>query len=309
MSDGSLDWLNYQHLFYFWHVAREGSIARACDKLHLTQPTISIQIQKLERALEAKLFTRTGRRLVLTETGQMVYRYAEEIFALGRELTDAVKDRRADRPLRLTVGVPDVLPKLAVYGLLRPALEMNEEVRLVVHEGKLDQLLADLALHHLDVVLADAPCTAATRIRAFNHLLGDCGVTVFGTKDLARQYAPDFPASLEGAPMLLPTENTSMRRSLEQWFYEQKIHPRITHEVEGQRAAEGVRAGGTRDLLCADSRGGGSSKPIRRAGGRTARRGPGAILRHLGRTAFETPGRARHLTRRAPGTLRPVALN
>jgi LysR family transcriptional regulator, transcriptional activator of nhaA len=232
MVDGSPDWLNYQHLFYFWHVSREGSIARACEKLHLAQPTISIQIQKLERALGAKLFTRTGRRLVLTETGQMVYRYAEEIFALGRELTDVVKGRRADRPLRLIVGVPDVLPKLAVYRLLRPALEMDEEVRLVVHEGKLDQLLAELAIHHLDVVLADAPCTAATHIRAFNHLLGDCGVTVFGTKDLARRYAPDFPASLDGAPMLLPTENTSMRRSLEQWFYEQKIHPRITHEVE-----------------------------------------------------------------------------
>jgi LysR family transcriptional activator of nhaA len=227
-----MDWLNYHHLLYFWMVAREGSITKACAQLHLAQPTISSQLRKLERSLGEKLFEREGRNLVLTETGRTVYRYADEIFALGQELRDAVAGRPRGRPLRLVVGVPDVLPKLIVYRLLKPALEMEEATQLATYEGKLDDLLADLALHRLDIVLSDAPTGPTTAVRAFNHPLGECGIGFFGTAAVARQYASGFPSSLDQAPMLLPTENTVLRRSLEQWFSETGVRPRVVAELE-----------------------------------------------------------------------------
>lgn len=227
-----MDWLNYHHLLYFWAVATEGGISRAAEKLHLAQPTLSSQIKKLETSIGVKLFDRSGRTLVLTDTGQMVFRYADEIFSLGRELTDALKGRPSANRLKLTVGVPDVLPKLIVYELLKPALEMEEGVRLECYEGKLQDLLADLALHRLDIVLADSPLTPDFNVRAFNHLLGECGVTVYGAKKLAAKYQKGFPKSLDGAPMLLPTQNTTLRRYLEQWFDENDLSPDIMHEFE-----------------------------------------------------------------------------
>lgn len=227
-----MDWLNYHHLLYFWTVAKEGGISRAADRLHLAQPTLSSQIKKLENSVGAKLFERTGRSMVLTDTGQVVYRYAEEIFTLGRELTDTLKGRLAEKRLKLTVGVPDVLPKLVVYELLKPAIEMEEVVQLECYEGKLQNMLADLALHRLDIVLADSPLTPDSHVRAFNHLLGECGVTVYGSANLARKFKKQFPKSLHGAPMLLPTQNTALRRYLEQWFDEQDIQPEITHQFE-----------------------------------------------------------------------------
>jgi len=232
MKGVAVDWLNYHHLLYFWLVAREGSITRACKQLHLAQPTISSQLRKLEKSLGQKLFHRVGRNLVLTESGQMVYRYADEIFSLGQELVDAVHGRSTGRPLRLVVGVPDVLPKLVVYRLLKPALELDEPIQLVTFEGKLEQLLADLALHRLDIVLSDAPAGPTSHIRAFNHLLGECGVSFFGTDKLAARYRKGFPASLNKAPLLLPTENTSLRRTLEQWFSGQGIRPKVVAEFE-----------------------------------------------------------------------------
>lgn len=242
-----MEWLNYHHLLYFWMVAREGSITKACEHLHLAQPTVSSQLRKLERSLGEKLFERAGRNLVLTETGRTVYRYADEIFALGRELREAVAGHAGSRPLRLVVGVPDVLPKLVVYRLLKPALELEDATQLVTYEGKLDELLADLALHRLDVVLSDAPAGPATAIRAFNHLLGECGIGFFGTAALARKCAADFPASLDQMPMLLPTENTTLRRSLDQWFSEAGVRPHVVAEFEDSallkvfgQAGEGV---------------------------------------------------------------------
>lgn len=227
-----MDWLNYHHLLYFWTVAKEGGISRAAERLHLAQPTLSSQIKKLETSMGTKLFERTGRTLVLTDTGQVVYRYADEIFTLGRELADAVKGRSTDKRLRLTVGVPDVLPKLVVYELLKPALDIEDDVHLECYEGKLQDLLGDLALHRLDIVLADSPLTPDSHVRAFNHLLGECGVTVFGSAKLAKQYKPKFPQSLDGAPMLLPTQNTTLRRYLEQWFDDREILPTVAHEFE-----------------------------------------------------------------------------
>ncbi len=228
-----MDWLNYHHLLYFWTAAKEGSVSRAAEILHLAQPTLSGQIKKLEKSIGHRLFERTGRTLSLTETGQMVYRYADEIFGLGRELVDVLHHRTDESKSRLLVGVQGAVPKLVVYELLRPALdEPEDDYQIVCSEGKLHDLLGELALHRLDVVIADRPLSADTHVRAFNHLLGQCGVTVYGTAKMARKFRNDFPRSLDGAPMLMPTQNTSLRRLLEQWFEEQDIHPMITHEFE-----------------------------------------------------------------------------
>ncbi|MDZ4782483.1 MAG: transcriptional activator NhaR [Planctomycetia bacterium] len=231
-----MSWLNYHHLLYFWTVAREGSIARACMCLHLTQPTISGQLRSLERALGAKLFDRVGRNLVLTPTGRMVYRYADDIFRLGRELQDTVKGRPAGQPLRLVIGVVDTLPKMLVYRLIEPALRLPEQLQVVCHEGTLEELLAQLAVNALDMVLADAPCSPFIKIRAFNHLLGECSVSFLGTSQLVAAHRHGFPRSLDGAPVLLPTENSALRRSLEQWFDAEGIRPL----VRGEFADSGV---------------------------------------------------------------------
>jgi LysR family transcriptional activator of nhaA len=225
-------WLNYHHLLYFWVVAREGSIVRACEVLHLAQPTVSAQITRLERSLGAKLFQRVGRNLQLTDTGRTAYRYAEEIFSLGAELTDVLQGRPTGQPLRLTVGIPDVLPKLIVYRLLRPAFLLPEPVRLVCREGKFEELVASLATHELDLVLSDTAVTPLIRVKAFSHLLGQCGVSFFAPPKMARRLRQGFPLSLDDAPMLLPTEATTLRRLLDQWFEEQRLHPHIVAEFQ-----------------------------------------------------------------------------
>lgn len=227
-----MDWLNYHHLLYFWTVAREGSISQAAERLHLARPTISGQIRQLEKALGSKLFDQQGRNLVLTEFGEFVFRYAEDIFTTGNELQEAVRGHLPTRPARLLVGIPDVLPKLIAFRLLRPALQSEEPVHLVCNEGKLDDLLADLALHRLDLVLADAPVSPTSNVKAFNHALGACSVSVFARPELARRYRRRFPESLDGTPMLLPAEKTSVRRALDQWFESADIHPRIVAEFE-----------------------------------------------------------------------------
>jgi LysR family transcriptional activator of nhaA len=227
-----MEWLNYHHLLYFWTVAREGSIARACRKLHLAQPTISGQLQRLEKAMGVKLFDRVGRNLVLSEPGRMVYRYADEIFSLGRELVAAVNGQPRGRPQRLVVGVVDVLPKLIAYRLLEPALRLGEQIQVICHEDKAERLFADLSVQAFDIVLADEPPGPAVKIRAFNHLLGECGISFFGTTELAKKYRRRFPQSLDGAPFVLPTLNTSLRTSLEGWFDREKIRPVIRGEFE-----------------------------------------------------------------------------
>lgn len=228
-----MEWLNYHHLLYFWTVAKEGSVTRAAETLHLAQPTLSSQIKKLEKSVGHDLFERSGRSLALTETGQLVFRYADEIFGLGRELADVLHNRTDEDKSRFLVGVQGVLPKLVAYELLRPALECEEnDYQIVCFEGKLNELLGELAMHRLDVVIADRPLTPDNHVRAFNHLLGKCGVTVYGTSKLARKYKKNFPQSLNSAPMLLPTQNTSLRRQLEQWFDDNEIYPTIEHEFE-----------------------------------------------------------------------------
>ncbi len=226
------DWLNYHHLLYFWMVAKEGSVTRACEKLHLAQPTISGQLKKLESALGEKLYERVGRDLVLTDVGQMVYRYADEMFAIGQELGDALKGRPTGRPVKLLVGIPEVLPKLIAFRLLEPALHLEEKVQIVCREGSMEQLLSQLATHELDVVFSDSPAVSMVRIRAFNHALGECGVGLFGTAQLCRQFERGLPGSLSSAPFLLPAENTAMRRSVDEWFIDAKISPQIVGEFD-----------------------------------------------------------------------------
>jgi LysR family transcriptional activator of nhaA len=227
-----MQWLNYHHLLYFWTVAREGSVVRAAEVLSLTQPTISGQIRALEEALGEKLFDRVGRRLVPTEVGRVVYRYAEEIFTLGRELLDTLNDRPTGRPFRLVVGVADVMPKLIVRRLLQPAMALPEGVQLICREDKTERLLGALSMHALDVVLADTPMGPGVSVRAFNHLLGECPVTIFATRPLAAKLRKHFPKSLDGAPLLLPTDNTVVRRSLDQFFDAHELRPRVVAEFE-----------------------------------------------------------------------------
>ena len=224
--------LNYHHLLYFWMVAREGTVARAAAKLRLAQPTLSGQIRALEGALNEKLFERAGRGLRLTEMGRLVFRYADEIFALGRELAESVRGQPTGRPLRLTLGVADGMPKLVAYRLIEPALSLKQPVRLVVHEQSTERLLAALVLRELDVVLTDRVAQPGVSVRVFNHLLGDCGATLFAAPRLAAKYRRRFPGALDGAPFLLPGATSTLRRGLEQWFEEQRIRPRIIGEFD-----------------------------------------------------------------------------
>lgn len=227
-----MEWINYHHLLYFWVVAREGGLVPAGKVLRLSHPTLSAQVHALEDQLGEKLFTKVGRKLALTEVGRVVYRYAEEIFTLGRELVDAVKGRSTGKPLRLEVGIADVVPKLVVRRLLQPALGLPEPVRLVCREGANEQLLADLSVHTLDLVISDAPVPPGSAVRAFHHLLGETGVSFFGSKRLADAHRRGFPRSLDGAPMLLPLESLNLRRALDHWFDRHDLRPRVVGEFE-----------------------------------------------------------------------------
>ena len=227
-----MDWLNYHHLHYFWVVAREGTVAAASRVLHLAPSTISEQVSRLEESLGQKLFRRSGRNNVLTDAGQVVFRYADEIFRLGRELQDYVKGRQVER-LHLHVGLSMVVPKQVATRLLSPVLEMTSpSVHLVCREGATDALLAELALHHLDVVITDAPLGPDSRIRAFNHLLAECGVEILIAPSLASGLEGEFPKCLDGVPMLLPTTDTVVRRMLDHYFQANDIHPQVVGEFD-----------------------------------------------------------------------------
>ena len=227
-----MEWLNYHHLLYFWMVAREGSIARAGEQLRLAQPTISGQIRMLEDQLGEKLFQRSGRTLVLTDVGRLVFEYADQIFALGREMLDTLKDRPTGRPLRFQVGVTDEVSKIIACRFLQPALSAASPVHIVCREGPLERLVAELATHALDLVLADAPIGPTIKVKAYNHVLGESSVTIFGAPKLAASYRSRFPRSLDGAPFLLPTETKVLRRSLDQWFEKHELRPRIVGEFD-----------------------------------------------------------------------------
>lgn len=227
-----MDWLNYHHLLYFWSVAKHGTVAKACKELRLAQPTISAQLRVLEDRLGEKLFMRKGRLLVLTEMGRVVFKYAEDIFSIGQDLMNTVKGLRTGHPARLAVGIVDVVPKLLASRLLGAAFKNSSPVHLICWEDKLDQLMADLAIHKLDLVIADTPAPPSINVHAYNHPMGESSVTLFAAPKLAKRYRRNFPRSLGGAPLLLPTSNTTFRRSLDDWMTRHNLVPSVIGEFE-----------------------------------------------------------------------------
>lgn len=224
--------LNYQHLLYFWSVVRTGSLTRACEELAISAPAVSAQLRTLEERLGEKLLVKSGRNLVPTELGKLVYGYANEIFTLGREMLDAIEQRPSTRPLRLLVGIDDVLPKEIAYRIVEPGMKLKQPIRVVCREGTLERLVADLALHDVDVVLSDAPVTPTLNVRAYSHSLGKCKVYWMATPSLARALRRGFPKSLDGAPVLLPTNDTAIRRALDQWLDREGVRPLMFGEFE-----------------------------------------------------------------------------
>jgi len=227
-----MEWLNYHHLRYFFTVARTGSIRMASQELRVSSPAISTQLRSLEEHFGEKLLARSGRRLVLTEMGRTVFSYAEEIFSLGQELMNAVKDRPTGRPLRLVVGVVDVVPKMIAHWLIEPAFGLPEPVRIICREGSSEALLSQLAVHQLDVVLSDVALNPHFGVKAYNHLLGECGTAFVGTTKVAKTLKGNFPESLHQAPLLLPAENTAIRSSLDFWLSARGIRPVIAGEFQ-----------------------------------------------------------------------------
>jgi len=237
-------WLNYHHLFYFWMVARKGSVSEACRDLRLSQPTISAQLKSLEEALGEKLFVRGGRSLALTEAGHLAFKYAEEIFSLGNEFLNVMEGRPVGTVPTLTIGVSDVVSKHITYRLLEPAFAFEPRTKVIVHEDRPETLLAELAVRHVDLVISDMPIPAAVKVKAFNHNLGHCGVAFLATEKLARKYSKGFPASLSGAPLLLPTDAAALRRDLEKWFADISIDPLVVGEFQDSALMKLVAAQG-----------------------------------------------------------------
>lgn len=231
--------MNYKHLHYFMQVAKTGSVLGASERLHVTPQTISGQIQLLEEQLGSPLFAKSGRGLVLTEAGRLALGYAEDIFSLGAELEQAVREHPTSRPaLEFRIGVADALPKPIAYRLVEPATRIEEPVRLVCREWKLDNLLAELALHRLDLVLSDAPIPPSVSVKAFSHQLGASGQTFFAAPALAERYRAGFPDCLEGAPMLMPAQDSATGQKLQSWFQARALHPHVVGEFDDSALAK-----------------------------------------------------------------------
>lgn len=235
---------NYHHLRYFRAVAREGGLRQAAEKLHVSPPSISAQIKELEETFGEKLFQKKGRSNVLTDAGQIALRYADEIFSLGEELSNAIQRRPTAEQMRLHVGVADALPKLVTNEILRPIFAEGQSIHVICREGKIEDLLAQLETHRLDIVLADEPASSSHGMRAFNHKLGESPVTICAEMGLAKQLKRGFPKSLHGAPALLPAESTSLRRALENWFREIGVRPRVMADFEDAALMKVVAADG-----------------------------------------------------------------
>jgi len=226
-------WPNYPHLLYFWVVAKEGSIVAASKELRLAHPTISGQIHRLEDVLGQKLFSRHGRNLVLTDEGRVAFRYAEEIFGLGQEFLDTVKGKSSGRPVRLVVGVSDALAKSVVQRILEPVFSLGEDIQVVCRDDRsVEAFMGELAQNDVDVVLSDAPAGPGSPVRAFSHLLGECGTMFFAAPPLAKRLRPRFPQSLDGAPFLVPGVDSTLRRALNEWFESQDIRPKVVAELD-----------------------------------------------------------------------------
>lgn len=227
-----MEWLNYHHLRYFWAVAREGNLRKAAEELNVSQPSVSAQVNQLEAALGTPLFQRSGRGLVMTDAGKTVFSYAETIFATGRELLSVVRQNALPGAAPFHVGITDTVPKLAVREILRPVAKLDPPVRMICREGKVETLLAQLATHRLDIVLADEPSPSALKFRTFNHPLGSSSISLCASPALAKRLQKGFPKSLQGAPALLPSDNSPMRQMLERWFDANGVRPQVLAEFE-----------------------------------------------------------------------------
>lgn len=231
--------MNYKHLYYFMQVAETGSIAAASRQLHLTPQTISGQLQLLADRLGGPLFEKSGRRLTLTDSGQLALSYAQQIFSLGSELEAAVRERaRQGRTLEFRVGVADAVPKSIAYHLVEPALSVDEPVRIVCREWRLDRLLAELAMHTLDLVIADAPLPPSVSVKAFSHHLGGSAIGVFASPSLRARSRKPFPDCLQGAPLLMPGEDSAVGQRLRTWFKAQGLQPRVAAEFDDSALAQ-----------------------------------------------------------------------
>ena len=223
--------MNHKHLFYFWKVAKAGSVVRAAEAINVTPQTLSGQIGLLEDSLGTPLFTRQGRSVVLTEAGKLALEYADELFALSAELEAMIKQHPRGRPTEFRVGVSDAVPKSLAYRLLQPALQGEHPTRIVCREWQLDRLLGQLAVHQLDLVLSDAPLPTSYSVRAYNHRLLESGLTFLASAELAATAGP-FPAGLAGLPLLLPGEDSAIHASLLPWLEKKRIRPRIVGEFD-----------------------------------------------------------------------------
>jgi LysR family transcriptional activator of nhaA len=225
--------MNFKHLYYFWVTAKAGGIMRAGEQLHTTPQTLSGQIKVLEDWLGRKLFRKAGRQLELTEHGRLALGYADQIFSLGQDLETALRQvRGSQRRLDFRVGVADSVSKSVAYRLLEPAFLIDQPVKLLASEGKFDDLLAQLALHRLDLVIADEPMPKRVSVKAFNHALGSSSLTCFATPALRARFKGAFPACLDGMPMLVPGATASVRRQLEGWFAKHQIAPVVVGEFD-----------------------------------------------------------------------------
>ncbi len=236
--------LNYKHLHYFWVVAQEGSITRAAERLDVAVQTISGQLSLLEKQLGKALFNSQGRGLVLSDAGRTALSYADQIFQLGDALLEALQNDDSASTLRLRVGISDGIPKLLAYQLLSAVTAMPTEVRLICDEDEFEDLLADLALHRLDVVLTDRPAPVGGNLKVFNTRLGDFATALFATPELAERYGPDFPASLHGAPLLLPTRHNALRGRIDRWLEQTGVRPKIVGEFEDSALLNTFARGG-----------------------------------------------------------------
>jgi LysR family transcriptional activator of nhaA len=236
--------LNFKHLRYFWAVAKSGSIARASAQLHVTPQSISVQLRELEEALGVELMRRAGRGLELTEVGRRILSYADEIFSLGDELLEVVRDQTARKRLPFMIGIADSVPKSVAYRVVEPALHLEEPVQLICREGRLAGLLADLAVHRLDIVIADRPMPTEFKVRGYNHLLGASDLTVFGAPAVVKSLNGAFPALLHNAPFLMPGEGTALRPRLMQWLEDQDLHPHIVGEFDDSALLKAFGQGG-----------------------------------------------------------------
>jgi LysR family transcriptional activator of nhaA len=239
-----MEFLNYHHLRYFWMVARKGGVRKAAEEMNVSQPSVSAQLHLLEESLGQKLFRRSGRNLVLTDAGQLVLNYADEIFSAGRELMNAVKQRPGKHPVRLNIGLTDAFPKLITWQILKAAFAADEPTHIICREGEIGPLVNHLQAHRLDIVLADEPASSTLKAKTFNHRLGRSGITFCAVPVLAEKLRRNFPRSLDGAPALLPTTNMGVRAALETWFDRHNVRPRVVGEFEDSALMEVCSAGG-----------------------------------------------------------------